>query len=319
MNELNEDITFLPKSIAEDAVEARIHILEKIASTLDVEEVLRRIVEAAIDLTKADEGTLLLLDDETGELTMRAAQGFGEDDARSFRQPVTNDTVAGRVILTGRPVLLDPKMMTEEPVKVKTGYFATSVLNLPIKHGDETIGVLGVYNSSTQRPFTYEHLMLLTPLTSYAAIAIENARRHQKTEELLVDAYSLFDIAGLFTETRDLIELLHLVASLTLGRLDAADRVVIHLLDGRTGRLEYMVRIPPPRDPASVPSGFAVGEGVAGQVVRENRPVNISDIKNEPAFVARDVNFSSLLVAPISWRSACIGTISVVSPQKSAF
>ena len=49
-------------------IDTHIHILEKIASTLDLEEVLKRIVEAAVQLSGADEGSLLLRDEETDEL-----------------------------------------------------------------------------------------------------------------------------------------------------------------------------------------------------------------------------------------------------------
>jgi GAF domain-containing protein len=68
-----------------------------------------------------------------------------------------------------------------------------------------------------------------------------------------------------------------------------------------------------------VPSGFAIGEGVAGRVLQENRPINVSNIGDDPAFISRGVTFGSLLVAPISWRSACIGTISVASQHPHAF
>ena len=296
-----------------------VRLLEKIASTLDFDEVLRRVIEYAVQLSRADEGSLLLLDKHTGELYIRAAKGLGEEYVRTFRQKVSDDNVAGRVILTGRPVLIGPESGLSEQIKIKTGYLAESVLSLPINHESITHGVLSVYIKGNRRTFTRRHLSLLEPLAKNAAIAIENARRYQETNQLLGDAYTLFEIAELFTETHELDELLHLIASLTLGRIEPADRVVIHLLDPLTKRLERNVRIPPDENASDHPRGFAIGQGIAGRVLQENRPANISDVKNDERFEMRGISSGSLLVAPISKRSTCIGTISVASPEKTAF
>jgi GAF domain-containing protein len=300
-------------------VETHINILEKIASTLDSEEVFKRIVEAAVQFSGADEGSLLLPDAETNELYMRASKGFGEEIASSFRQSVNDDNIAGRVMKTGRPVLIGPESGLGEQVKVKTGYLARSILNLPIIRNEQVLGVLAVYNSGSRRTFTGNHLLLLTPLAKYAAIAIENARRYEETHQLLGDAYTLFDIAGLFTETRDFNELLQLIGDQALERLEATDRVVIHLLDEKTGRLERKLRIPPAEERAEKPRGFFVGEGIAGQVLKEDKPINVANVGAEPSFVARGITAGSLFVAPISRHDTCIGTISSASPQINAF
>ncbi len=319
MNNLNTRKLVLDPKVYDTIVESRIQILEKIAGTLDVEEVLKRIVEAAVELSGADEGTLLLIDNDTGELYMRAAKGFGEHYASTFRQQVSDDSIAGQVIITGRPVLISPETSKEALIKVDTGYLAHSVLNLPIKQESQVHGVLAVYNSATRIPFTHEHLLLLTPLASYAAIAIENAQRYEVASALLGDTYTLFDIAGLFTQTHDLDELLNVIVDVTLKRIEPADRVVIHMLNEETNRLEYQVRLPALEQSQTKVSGFAVGEGVAGRVLQDNRPICINDVENHPEFISRGVTFGSLMVAPISWRSHCIGTISVASLHKNAF
>jgi len=300
-------------------VNTHIGILEKIASTLELEEVLKRIVEAAVQFSGADEGSLLLLDEETNELYMRASKGFGEEYASTFRQQVDDNNIAGRVIKTGRPVLIGPDSGLGDQIKVKTGYLAISILNLPIKRDGETFGVLAVYNSRTPEPFTSDHLILLRPLANYAAIAIDNARRYEETQQLLGDAYTLFDIAGLFTETRDLDGLLKLIASQSLKRLESADRVAIHLLNKNTGRLERKLRNPPLDNEPQEQRGFAIGQGIAGRVLQKDRPINIPDISQEPAFEKRGITTGSLFVAPISRHNTCIGTISTASPNVNAF
>lgn len=142
-----------------------------ITGSLDLDHVLGSIVEAAVELTGAEEGSLLLLDEETGELYMRAARNFQEEFVRTFRIPVT-DTLAGSVIRNGQSVLLDENT----PQKIKTAYLVQSLLYVPLMINGQVFGVLGVDNRQNRLPFTEHHTRLLEALAEFAVIAIENAR-----------------------------------------------------------------------------------------------------------------------------------------------
>ena len=109
-------------------------------SVLDLESVLNRIVEASVYLTNAEEGFLLLVDEETGELTLRAGKGLGEKAARVMSMKV-RDSIAGQVVKTGRPVRMGGFRHDEE-YKVKTGYLVKSLVNVPIKSANRVVGVL---------------------------------------------------------------------------------------------------------------------------------------------------------------------------------
>lgn len=148
-----------------------------VTSLLDLELVLNRVVEAAVYLTGAEEGSLMLLDEETGDLYMRAARGVGDKHARGFRVRV-KDSIAGRVLQTGGPIMLGGNL-PDDTYKVKTDYFVKSLLNVPLKVGKEAIGVLAVNNRDVARPFSSSHLRMLTALADYASIAIYNARLYQ--------------------------------------------------------------------------------------------------------------------------------------------
>ncbi|PWH16262.1 MAG: hypothetical protein DDG60_04465 [Anaerolineae bacterium] len=148
-----------------------------ITSTLDLDSVLTSVVTAAVELTNAEEGHLLLLDEETNELYMRAGRNFEENFARTFRLPV-KDTLAGQVIHTGQPIAFNH----DSPNKIKTAYLVYSLIYVPLRSHDRVIGVLGVDNRQSKRPFSQHHELLMTVLAEYAAIAIENAQLYQATE-----------------------------------------------------------------------------------------------------------------------------------------
>jgi signal transduction histidine kinase/GAF domain-containing protein/CheY-like chemotaxis protein len=152
-----------------------------VTSLLDLEKVLNRIVEAAVFLTGAEEGFLLLVDDETGELYMRAGKGLGEKYAHGFRVRVA-DSLSGQVVQTGQPIMVS-SVQDQEKFKLKTGYLVKSLLHVPLKVRDEVIGVLSVHNTLSSKAFTDNELYLLSALADYAAIAIENARLYQESDE----------------------------------------------------------------------------------------------------------------------------------------
>lgn len=154
---------------------------KSVTSLLDLEKVLSRIVEAAVYLTGSEEGTLLLVDDASGELYLRAAKNLGERYARGFRLRV-DDSIAGQVVRTGKPVNAQSDG-GRSGLKIKTGYLVQSVLNVPLKSVDKVIGVLSVDNRVSSRSFTTNDQYLLSALADWATIAIENASAVQKLQE----------------------------------------------------------------------------------------------------------------------------------------
>lgn len=165
-------------------LEKRVRELETLArvgrtvtALLDLDEVLTTVVDAALRLTKAEEGSLLLLDEKTGELHMVASKNIDEEYARAFRLKV-NDSLAGQVISAGKPILLDEKTLH----KITTAYLVHSLIYVPLLVRGRPIGVLGVNNRSQGRDLLEQDLLVLNAMADYAAIAIDNARLFAATE-----------------------------------------------------------------------------------------------------------------------------------------
>jgi signal transduction histidine kinase/DNA-binding response OmpR family regulator len=149
-----------------------------VTSLQNLEQVLNRIVEASVYLTGAEEGSIMLVDQASGELYLRAARGMGEKNAKTSRLKI-QDSIAGQVVRTGRPVMIGG-MNQDDSFKVTTGYFVKALLNVPLKVTDRIIGVLAVNNKTNARAFSERHLNLLLALADYASIAIENARLYAR-------------------------------------------------------------------------------------------------------------------------------------------
>jgi two-component system, OmpR family, phosphate regulon sensor histidine kinase PhoR len=150
---------------------------QSITSQLDLDSVLSTVMDTAVSLTGAEESSLLLVDEPSGELYLRASRNFNEESTNEFRMGIT-DTLAGSVIRTGQPVLVDEANLK----KIKTDYLVYSLIYVPLKTHDRTVGVLGVDNRNLKKPFNDYHVRLLMSVADFAAIAIENARTFSDTD-----------------------------------------------------------------------------------------------------------------------------------------
>jgi len=181
-DQLAESIAALNRKMERQSKELNIlfGIGKSVTLLLDQDRLLTRIVEAAVYVTRAEEGFLLLVDEETGELYMRAARGFGEKYARGFRLKV-DDSLAGEVVRSGKPLIIAADNR-DSTVKVKTGYLVKSILHVPIQVGNTVIGVLSVDHMVENLSFDDHDLYVLSVIADYAAIALENARLYNRLQ-----------------------------------------------------------------------------------------------------------------------------------------
>jgi len=158
-------------------LESLIRLGRSITASLDLDEVLRMIVDACVEVTGSEEGSLMLVEEETGDLYIRASRNFNNDFVSTFRLPV-QDSLAGSVLRTGEPVILDE----DTPQKIKTSYLVHSLVYVPLKLRQQVIGILGIDNRHNRVSFKQKDVLLLSTMAEYAVIAIENARLFSEME-----------------------------------------------------------------------------------------------------------------------------------------
>jgi GAF domain-containing protein len=131
---------------------------------------------------------------------MRAVQGMGKKYTR-FRQKV-DDSMAGQVIRTGRPVRIG-RSKGKKSHEVMTGYLVRDLLNVPLQVRGKVIGVLGVDNIGARDSFTENHEYLLSALADYAAIAIDNSNLYELMEQRAHEITHLFESQQQAAESRE--------------------------------------------------------------------------------------------------------------------
>ncbi len=156
---------------------------QSVTSTLDVDDVLHRIVEAGVYLTHAEEGFLTLLDDQSGQLYLRAVKNIDQEKSKLIHLPVNNSLV-GTVVRTLKPLRM-AQAMEGSKLKVSTGFLVNSFLHVPVLSKGKILGVLSIDNRKIRRSFSEGDESMLSSLADYAAVAIENANLyHQAQQEI---------------------------------------------------------------------------------------------------------------------------------------
>ncbi|HEX6386260.1 MAG TPA: response regulator [Anaerolineae bacterium] len=150
---------------------------KSVASSLDLEEVLHRVVEAAVYVVGAEEGSLMLLDEEQGELYTRASKNL-DSKAQSMRKRV-NDSLAGKVLQTKRAIAIGNDSQWK---RTHTALLVKSLIYVPLILQNKPIGVLGVTNRLKETSFDSNDTRALSALGGYATIAINNANIYSEIE-----------------------------------------------------------------------------------------------------------------------------------------
>jgi len=281
------------------------------------DKVLNLIVESAVHITQAEEGYLLLLDETGNELYLRAEKNLEDQVARTLRVRV-DDSLAGHVLRTGKPVIFNP-VEDQQRFRIKTDYLVRSLIIVPLRIAGRMIGVLGVANKQRSEFFTLDDVRLVTSLADYAAIAIENARQFDYVRNALTqrarELNAVYVLNRAFNSTPNADHIINLVLDQLLVAVNAEAGLIGLLDDGNThwtsrGYLTEFLRQTP---------FVQWSQGVIARVLRTGQPALLPDVSIETEWPGIPRQTRSVLVVPIIKQSKSIGLICLHSPRTYAF
>jgi len=176
-------------------------------------KLLNYIVVKACEITKADAGSLYLLDNnkETGESSMIfkiSHNDSNKTDFTEFRMPLVKESISGYVAITGTPIKLDDAYSIPPDVEygfnksydIKTNYRTKSMLTVPMKnYKEKVIGVIQLINKKRKRhmiltdhksveesviDFDKLDEEIILSLASLAAVSLDNNFLYNEIEKL---------------------------------------------------------------------------------------------------------------------------------------
>jgi adenylate cyclase len=202
-----------------------------INSSLELDEVLRIVMDTIVRLTGAERGFLMLKDNQ-GQMISRIARNWEQESLNASEFAISR-TIIKRVIDTGEAVLTtnaqeDPRFGGQESI---VAYNLRSILCVPLKVKSELIGVIYADNRIRTGIFNESERELLAAFANQAAVAIDNARLFASLRRTLAEVTELKNlmdnifasiVSGVITaDVQDQITLCNRAAEAILGRATA--------------------------------------------------------------------------------------------------
>ena len=281
---------------------------------LQLDDLLRALLERTRLILEVDTCAILLLDEETDELVARAALGIEEEVEQGVRIPVGGG-FAGRIAAEKRPVVLDDVDHAHVLNPILRAKGIKSMFGVPLIVEGEVSGVLHV-GSLVPRDFRNDEIELLQLVADRAALAIQHARAFEAerfARQRIENVQAVTDAALAHLEVEELLRVL-------LPRIRSilrADTCAVLLLDEESNELvaraalgieeEVGVRIP-------------VGAGFAGKVAAEGQPMVI-DVDEYEVYnpILRQKHLKSMLGVPLIVRGISLGVLHVGTLEPREF
>uniref|UniRef100_A0A7V3RHG2 Diguanylate cyclase n=1 Tax=candidate division WOR-3 bacterium TaxID=2052148 RepID=A0A7V3RHG2_UNCW3 len=157
-------------------------IAQSLTSTLELDDVLNRILEVIRKNFGYENCAILLVDKDTNELYVRASSGYPEYVSKKARISIAKkEGITGFVAATGKPYYTPDVRNTPFYTMGKRTIKSEAAVPLIVK--GNVIGVLDI-ESEKFNAFNERDIRMFTVFASQAAIAIENARLYNETKEM---------------------------------------------------------------------------------------------------------------------------------------
>lgn len=146
-------------------------------STLNLDELLQRIINVACDVLDCQAASILLYDEKRNRLVFAASSGSDPKKLAQIPVPLEG-SIAGSIFKDEKSIIINDVSQDTRHynnVAQQLDFSPTSLLGVPMKIRDKGVGVLEAMNKNSGQ-FSAEDERLLTVLASQAAVAIHNAR-----------------------------------------------------------------------------------------------------------------------------------------------
>jgi len=166
-----------------------------LAHTIELNNLLRKIVKLAAGVTQAEIASLMLINPGSEYLTIESSIGLDPKLPGTVRLPI-GSSIAGYVAKSGSPLIIKNVEKDKRFKRInKERYSSASLLCVPLKVSNRVLGVINMANKKDGQVFNKHDLKLLTTFASQAAVAIDDARQFEDNLRKLNEFSVLFELS----------------------------------------------------------------------------------------------------------------------------
>src|SRR5216683_3101705 len=255
-----------------DQTEQLRNVLGELVGQLDVSRMLYTVIRCGLEILQMDSGAIVLLDEERGVFTLRAALQLPE--AVEGTTISAGDGIVGRVVRERRLVALGEAPLFDLAPLNAAGY--TWVFGTPVLLEGKVSGVLHLQTRESQRRLTRWEEEALEVLAQQLAVALRNVRLFEETEKRARRLELLNRSIDQMNQKLFEPELLDIMATALTGNLGFA-AAQVWLLEPSDGALWRRASHHTTGNAPPVPGRVERGMGEIGQVAELRVPIVVGD------------------------------------------
>lgn len=282
-----------------------------INSSLDIDTILKNIVDIVIKKLRYDDFSILLVEGDNLVVKKDYRSGKIISEKKEFNIKI-GEGITGSVAKSGKWEMISDVTKDKRYIKIRERI--GSELVVPVKIGDKVIGVFNA-EAEKQNAFTKNDLFLLSALADQASIAIQNAN---KTKSLILSNQRLKyinEIGKLVNSSLDLDIIFKKF-------LEYASKEVKYnfcaILMVENSKLYIKAAIGIPKKKMEDYSAD-IGEGICGMVVKTRKPIIANDVSKVPFYKKWAPRTKSEISIPLKVEGNILGILDIESEELNAF
>lgn len=287
---------------------------------LDLPDLLDFICRECINLFNVDAAHIWLVQED--ELVGFTGQGIHREKFIGQRLSLTDtQSLAVRVVKELHPIVVNDAFNSDKVNPQLTQLFRSkAILGVPLIKANNAIGTLILFSTLSDRQFGSDDIEIALALTSYATIAIENARLFDKTRRQAQQLAVLNELAREITEPLEVTNLCNTVVHCLHSKL-GWPHVAIFIID--TAENTLVLRANAGKYTDIIPETDyrqSLDVGIVGRVARTGNAVCANNVSHFPEFFQLEgMNLRSELGIPLSIGDEVAGVLTIGSDQLNAF
>ncbi len=288
---------------------ALLDTLSDLSGKLELDRVLRAVLERAVPLLGVTGGELAVFDEASNELVVAASLNLGGDSTGN--RMALGEGAMGRVAETHEPIIIP----NYQKWAGRSGQYGQSVVQAvmvaPLLIEDRLVGAIGAVHSDPRHEFGESDLRLLNLFASQAAIAIENARLYTAELRRGEEQQALLDTLRALSGELEVGRVLQAVLERAVGLLGVTGGELA-IYDESSGDLVIAASHNMAVD--SIDTRMAVGEGAMGHVAQTREPLVIPRYQEWSGRSLKydDEQVQTVLAAPLRIGERLVGVIAIV-------
>ena len=293
-----------------------------VSSDLNLEKMLQQLISLTMEVTHCDACLVYLRDSASNEIVLRASQLPHDSEIGNIRMKM-GEGVTGWVALHKSVVALDADASADnrfKPFRALPEDTFEAFLSVPLVSGGELIGVINVHHRKPHR-HTPDEVALVSFIGEQMGGVIAKSRLAEQSMSAVKRMETLAAVAQTISAENYLDRILQAIAEMVAETMDSPvcsimlvdeDRRELVISAARCSSPEYLHKMP-----------LKIEDSLIGRVVREARPVIISNVLGEKQYrypeLARKSGLASLLSVPLMVRDKVIGTINIYTRDERNF